>query len=280
MNPLFADDSLTGAGECSAGRQSPSSGYESRSGSRTTDSRSSSPLAEAEGWAAAKATVSEDPLPLDHRDLHAADSVRQLSEGLSRSPTLIAVCRALEAGAGGGAVGGAGGGTAARESFDSGVLLPYYTVTWSDYLGSGIAPGDITMKAKGYEHVMVSQVEMPRSFPKPKSIKSRKNSGRTTVILQPVCEGTPNNFRALILLTTAGGVFSFVLSGSVFFLSPEDLTLDAVGAARLLALVEAGKRRRCCCRAATALLAVLVFLATIVAVSMAVSRGERVFGAL
>ena len=65
-----------------------------------------------------------------------------------------------------------------------------------------------------------------------------------------------------------------------YFPSPEDLTLDAAGAARLLALVEAGKRRRCCCRAATALLAVLVFLATIVAVSMAVSRGERVFGAL
>ncbi|XP_034249204.1 uncharacterized protein LOC117650047 [Thrips palmi] len=137
------------------------------------------------------------------------DGVRQLSEGVSRSPTLLAVCRALEAGVA--SRGAAASEKAAPRAATQGYLC--YSNAWSEYLGSGIVPGDITLMAKGYEQVM-------------------------------------------------------------------DLTLDAAGADRLLALVEEGSRQRCCCRAFTALLAVATFLAAIVIVSLALSRGQRVFGAL
>lgn len=75
------------------------------------------------------------------------DGVRQLSEGVSRSPTLLAVCRALEAGV-------ASRGAAASEK---GAVQGYlcYSNGWSEYLGSGIVPGDITLKAKGYAQVLV-----------------------------------------------------------------------------------------------------------------------------
>ncbi|GLH02377.1 Uncharacterized protein GBIM_08404 [Gryllus bimaculatus] len=59
-----------------------------------------------------------------------------------------------------------------------------------------------------------------------------------------------------------------------------DFTLDVARAERLLRKIREAKQRRCACRLLTWALALVVFLAAVVAVSMLVTRGQRVFGPL
>lgn len=57
-----------------------------------------------------------------------------------------------------------------------------------------------------------------------------------------------------------------------------DFTLDIHRAELLMMKIKTAKRRRCWCRLMTSLLGLIFFLMSVMVVSMAVSRGKRIFG--
>ncbi|KAI5752263.1 hypothetical protein M8J77_015319 [Diaphorina citri] len=59
-----------------------------------------------------------------------------------------------------------------------------------------------------------------------------------------------------------------------------DFTLDTHQAEKLMSKIQATKRQRCWCRMATCLFGLLFLLLSVMAVSMFLTRGQRMFGSL
>jgi len=58
-----------------------------------------------------------------------------------------------------------------------------------------------------------------------------------------------------------------------------DFTLDVPQAERMMTKIAAAKKHRCWCQVATSLMALVLFMLSVIVVSLVITKGKKTFGA-